>query len=315
MTAALHISDPHFGTQQGPVTDALRELIALRTPEVVLLGGDITQRARRAQFRDARRYMDSLGIPFIAVPGNHDIPLYNVFARVLSPYGNYRRYFGADREPCYDSDTLLVVGLDSTRRYRHKHGEISARQVERVAERLRRARPGQLRVVMLHHPLVAAVESDRSNLARGRERAMAAWVEAGVDILLGGHIHLPYVTAVVPGQARPARTEVPRGQAPQAWAVQAGTAVSHRVRGGVPNSVNVLVWQPAGDGPRLCRVERWDFQAERGRFEPAAEHELMLGAGLAEGAAAAPGQASATAAERRANATAPIPDAPQDPPA
>ena len=264
MTRALHISDPHFGTQQQPVLDALRALVAHHDPEVVLLGGDITQRARGWQFKAARRFMDSLGKPFVAVPGNHDIPLYNLVARLFDPYGNYRRSFGANREPVYESESLLVIGVDTTRRYRHKHGELSARQVDRVARRLREARSKQLRVVMLHHPLVAAVESDQTNLARGREAAMRAWVDAGADILLGGHIHLPYV---MPLPAWLSGTGT--------WAVQAGTAVSHRVRGGVPNSVNVLDWRPDLPG-RICRLERWDFLAAAGEFVPAAQHELVL---------------------------------------
>ncbi|MEI2417191.1 metallophosphoesterase [Orrella sp. JC864] len=277
MTAALHISDPHFGTQQEPVLAALRELVAWRQPEVVLLGGDITQRARAPQFLAARRYMDSLGRPFLAVPGNHDIPLFNLFARLFDPYGNYRRAFGADREPVYESEGLLVIGVDSTRRYRHKHGEISPAQVRRVAHRLRQAGPAQLRVVLLHHPLVAAVAQDRPNLARGREAAVAEWTRAGADILLGGHIHLPYVTPLAP--STPAVTPPGQGGArgALAWAVQAGTALSHRVRGGVPNSVNVLDWRWRAGQARVCRVERWDFLAASGRFEPAAEHELALG--------------------------------------
>lgn len=278
MTRALHISDPHFGTQQEPVLAALRELTVRHDPEVILLGGDITQRARGWQFRAARQFMDSLAKPFVAVPGNHDIPLFNVLARLVDPYGGYRRAFGGELEPVYDSEHFLVIGVDSTRRYRHKHGELSPRQVERVAGRLRGARPGQLRVVMMHHPLVAAVESDQNNLARGRIAAMRAWVEAGADVLLGGHIHLPYITPL-PEWLSGSGT----------WAVQAGTAVSERVRGGVPNSVNILDWRPGLAHGRVCRVERWDFLAATGQFVPAAEHELALGAepGGTQAAAAA----------------------------
>lgn len=265
MTSVLHLSDPHFGTEQPAVVDALVGLVRACQPELVLLGGDITQRARSAQFAAARRFVDRLAVPTLVVPGNHDIPLFNIVARLLDPYGNYRRAFGPDREPVYSSDTLLAIGVDSTRPQRHKNGYVSSRQIERVARLLDGARPGQLRIVLMHHPLVAAVESDQVNLAGGRENAMRVWSQAGADLLLGGHIHLPYV-APLPARINQQGT----------WAVQAGTAVSHRIRGGVPNSVNIIDWAPERTRASVCRVQRWDYLVSANSFVPAAEHELAL---------------------------------------
>ncbi len=198
MTRILHLSDTHFGTERKPVVEAVLDLARSLAPDLVVLSGDITQRARRGQFAAARKFIERLSLPVLAVPGNHDIPLFNVLARALNPYGNYKRALGAVLEPVFESDGLLAIGLNTTRPRRHKDGEISGGQIARVAQRLRQARPGQLRVVVAHHPVRAKVESDLSNLLIGRERALQAWGEAGVDLVLGGHIHLPYVLPLRP---------------------------------------------------------------------------------------------------------------------
>jgi len=255
MTRILQFSDTHFGTERKPVVEAALDLARSLKPDLVVLSGDITQRARRAQFAAARRFIERLSLPVLAVPGNHDIPLYNVFARALNPYGNYRRALGAVLEPVFETPGLLAVGINTTRPRRHKDGEISDAQLARVAQRLRQARPGQLRVVVAHHPVRAKVESDLSNLLNGRERALAAWAQAGIDLVLGGHIHLPYVLPLSSANG------------PAGWIVQAGTACSRRVRGSVPNSVNVITHEGEG-GQQLCHVERWDYAEATHVFAP-----------------------------------------------
>ncbi|ALM82932.1 metallophosphoesterase [Bordetella sp. N] len=266
MTRVLHISDTHFGTEQAPVVQALLTLARELRPDLVVLSGDITQRARARQFAAARQFVSELGFPVLAIPGNHDIPLFNIAARLFNPYGGYKRAMGVTLEPVFSSDALLVIGLNTTRPGRHKNGEVSQRQVERVCARLRQARPGQLRMVVVHQPVRAIVDTDVSNLLIGRELAVPAWVAAGADLVLGGHIHLPYV--------------VPLGAATErrAWVVQAGTALSHRVRGGIPNSVNVLEYPGAGasEGLRSCTVERWDFDEEKGIFSDVDSQILEL---------------------------------------
>src|SRR5688572_18976297 len=119
----LHISDPHFGTEQTPVVDALLRLVHEQPPEQVILSGDITQRARRAQFAAARAFVDRLGAArTLVVPGNHDIPLFNLPARVLAPYAGFVDAFGAELEPVAESARWLVIALNTTRAQRHKHG-------------------------------------------------------------------------------------------------------------------------------------------------------------------------------------------------
>lgn len=257
MSVLLQISDTHFGTEQPVVVDALVALAAQLRPDVVVLSGDITQRARPAQFRAAKAFVDRLGAPVLAIPGNHDIALFNLWARLAHPYARYCAVFGSELEPVHSTADLLVVGVNTTRAWRHKHGEVSSAQIDRVAQLLRAAGPQQLRVVVVHQPVAVTLPSDQTNLLRGRLVATQAWSAAGADLVMGGHIHLPFTLSL---QGLPRRV----------WAVQAGTAVSTRIRPGTTNSVNVLRWretspgdpvQPGAgkDAQACCLIEQWDF--------------------------------------------------------
>ncbi len=272
MTVLLHISDTHFGTEEPPVVEALQRLAREARPDAVILSGDITQRARRAQFEAARRFCDSLEVPrLLALPGNHDIPLYNVAARMFSPYGGYKAFFGPELEPELEFADVLVVGVNTTRPHRHKDGEVSVKQVNRVVHRLRQARREQLRVVVTHQPACVMRDEDLKDRLHGGEVAVQAWSRAGADLVLGGHIHLPYVSDVC---SLVQEAETPRSM----YCVQAGTALSHRVRHGSPNSVNIIRWTPPADGEaRVCRVERWDFDLAKCAFCLTHPHALRLG--------------------------------------
>lgn len=264
MSVMLQISDPHYGTEQAPVVEALACLAQQQRPDLLVLSGDISQRARTAQFSAARAFVDRLGTPALAIPGNHDIPLFDLRARLLHPYAAYRTAFGDELEPVHSSAELLVLGVNTTRWHRHINGEISAAQIERVSSRLLRAESAQLRVVVVHHPVAVARAEDRHNLLRGHAAALRSWAAAGGDLVLSGHIHLPCVLPL-PHLARPM------------WSVQAGTAVSWRTRDGRPNSVNLLHW--GGDAPAgRCLIERWDYAAASTRFIRTVVTEVQPGA-------------------------------------
>lgn len=267
----LQISDPHFGTEVPTAVRALERLAQEQAPDVVVFSGDITQRATRSQFDAARAFADRLGVRGrVMIPGNHDIPLFQLGARLLGPYARYARAFGDDLEPVFESDAWLVIGVNTTRWYRHEDGEVSSTQIERVAERLALAHPGQVRIVVTHQPVLVTRPEDEGNRLHGRDAAVARWSAAGADLVLGGHIHLPFVRAL-----QGAFADCPRAM----WAVQAGTAVSTRLRSGQPNSVN-LVRRAADDGSgastRRCTVERWDCPMGDDRFVQAASHDLVL---------------------------------------
>ena len=258
MTRLLHLSDLHFGTERAPAVDAVQALVREQRPDVLLLTGDITQRARAGQFAAARAFVDRLQVPqVLAIPGNHDLPLFNLAARLGRPYAGFQRAFGAALESTWENEAVLVLALNTTRPWRHVNGVLSTAQIERVADRVARAPATQVRLVLVHQPLAVLRPEDEHDCLRGAEAAIRRWADAGVDAVLGGHIHLPYV---LQAQAQP-----------PLWVVQAGTAVSRRVRAEAGNSVNLL---HAGPGRRL-RVERWDWDATTGRFARAAQHDLQ----------------------------------------
>lgn len=252
--------------QRHPTPQPIRRAVTLtrlQQPDLLVLSGDITQRARPAQFQAARALMDRLDAPFLAIPGNHDIPLFDVWTRLRRSYARHISAFGSDLEPVFSSADLMVVGVNTTRAWRHKHGEVSAQQIDRVAQLLTKAKPEQLRVVVVHQPIAVTRAEDATNRVRGHAAALQRWAEAGADLVMGGHIHLPYVLELH-SLARPM------------WAVQAGTAVSSRVRAGVPNSVNLLRWG-ADSASGCCQIEQWDFPAAKCAFICAVVSEVRPG--------------------------------------
>ncbi|HEY0956323.1 MAG TPA: metallophosphoesterase [Roseateles sp.] len=252
MTRVLQVSDTHFGTQRAVAVAALQQLCGMLRPDLLLVTGDITQRARASEFAAARAFFDALDVPArLIVPGNHDIPLFDLFARTFAPHGRHVRAFGDALEGEFERDDLLLVALNTTRRWRHVQGQVSAAQIARVEARMAAARPGQLRLVAVHQPVAALLDEDVGNLLRGHEQAVLRWAAAGVDAVVGGHIHLPYVLPL-----RQRWPDLPRAM----WAVQAGTALSRRLRGGIDNSVNLIRCGPA------AAVERWDLDTAAGCF-------------------------------------------------
>jgi 3',5'-cyclic AMP phosphodiesterase CpdA len=262
MTVLLQISDAHFGTELPGAVAALQALAQAQRPDVVVWTGDLTQRARPAQFEAARRFADSLRpARQVAMPGNHDIPLYDIATRLLDPYRRYRRCFGAALEPVLDDAGLLLLMVKTTRRWRHKDGEVSPQQVARIAARLRTAAPQQLRVVATHQPLHVQREQDRHNQLHAPRRTLAQWADAGADVVISGHTHHPACYRVAEAH-RPV------------WVVHAGTAISHRQRGDAPNSVNLLRHDVSRPG--LCVIERWDHREGADAFECVSRVEAGL---------------------------------------
>ncbi len=266
MSVLLQISDTHFGTEQPHVVDALLRLKQEIEPEVIVWSGDITQRARRAQFEAAGSFLEQLKpARVLSIPGNHDIPLFNLPARLFFPYAGYMRIFGSDLEPQHESDDLRVLCINTTRRYRHVDGEISPAQIERAARWLMQGAKECVRIVVTHQPVHVIKEKDEKNIVHGHEAAVRRWVQAGADVVMGGHIHLPYVRPL---------DERFAGLPRRAWSVQAGTALSRRVRHGAPNSVNLL--RRISGNPPVCVVERWDYEASLACFSLVETHRLAV---------------------------------------
>ncbi len=225
-----HLSDPHFGTILPGVEEGLLATLADLKPDLVLVTGDITQRARRSQFRLARAFIDKLKpTPVIAVPGNHDIPLFNLPARVFNPYGGFQKTFVDQLEKDFTYGDVLITGLNSTNRWRHVQGDFDLRRLEtRIQQGARRAK---IHIAAFHHPMDCFNPKDEKNLLVKREQTMAVFDRHRVDLMVGGHIHDPYVTLSSVRYPQTRRTMV---------IGVAGTCLSWRTRAGAPNSFNFI---------------------------------------------------------------------------
>ena len=229
VTRILHLSDLHTGTREDPeVETAVSALVEQVAPELIVASGDLTHRGRRAQHERAHAFLSSLGRPVLAVPGNHDIPY--TPARFLRPWAEFERQWETT-EPTHASSTLHVVGLNSVRPYRNQSGALGAPRLHRAVERLACAADGAYRVVVLHHHLIGAPwrAAHKRPVAR-RNHVLQTLIEAGADLILGGHIHQaalserrefevfggdvrPTVVSIAPGlgQPRPNRLGEARG--------------------------------------------------------------------------------------------------------
>jgi 3',5'-cyclic AMP phosphodiesterase CpdA len=236
--ALVHLSDLHFGREDPAVVDALIETVSAVGPSVVVVSGDLTQRARRRQFLRARRFLDALAFPRVVVPGNHDVPLFNLFARALDPLGGYRRYVTTDLAPTFLDPPLLVVGLDTTRPASLKAARVHARDVARICDHIQRFDDDVVKVLVAHHPFDAGSYGELEALTR-----------CGVDVILTGHLH-------VSSTSHTAHRHNLSGRA--AVVVEAGTATSTRLRE-TTNAFNV-VRVDAGS----IVVERHDWTAGSG---------------------------------------------------
>ncbi|MBV9564173.1 MAG: metallophosphoesterase, partial [Bradyrhizobium sp.] len=195
MRRIAHLSDLHFGAQDPLAVEALASALAEHVPDVVVVSGDLTQRARRGQFRAADAFLrriEANGGAVVMVPGNHDIPLYDVARRFLSPLRRYRRYAAAGRRECYFDEEVAIVGLNTARSLTFKNGRLSLAQINGLSDGFTAASPGAIRLLVTHHPLVPlqgkAAERPESELGRA-SLALAAIGEARVRVVLAGHMH------------------------------------------------------------------------------------------------------------------------------
>ena len=250
MRTLVHLSDLHFGRIDPAVLDPLAHAVAAARPDVVVVSGDLTQRARTEQFEAAAAFLARLPHPQIVVPGNHDVPLYDVARRFLAPLARFHRHVHADPFPEYLDDTLAVIGVNTARSLVFKGGRINRAQVAALASRFAALPPGRVRVVVSHHPFEEgphATERDRVGRA---DMARRAFADCRVDLFLSGHLHRTHATAAEP-LAEGGYTGL---------VVHAGTASSTRGRGEA-NAFNVL----RTDGATL-ELATQAFDVRVGRF-------------------------------------------------
>lgn len=250
MRTLLHLSDLHFGRVDDALVEPLVAAAHALAPDLLVVSGDFTQRARRMEYRAARTFLGRMPEPQLVVPGNHDIPLWDVIRRFASPLGRYRHYISRELMPFYQDDEIAVLGINTARSLTRKYGRINQRQVEQARESFAEAGPDVVKVVVTHHPfdLPAGL---RSRLVGRAVMAMQGLAEAGVDLLLAGHLHLHHTGLTAQ------RYQI---EGHSALVVQAGTTISTRGRGEA-NSFNVI----RIDRPEIA-IEHYVWLPEQTRF-------------------------------------------------
>jgi 3',5'-cyclic AMP phosphodiesterase CpdA len=226
-------------------------------PQLVVVSGDLTQRARSQQFKEARTFLDRLPSPQIVVPGNHDVPMHNVYKRFAHPLDKYKRFITDDLAPFYADEEIAVLGLNTARSLTIKDGRINEEQIANIHERLCAFSADVTKIIVTHHPFDLP-EGSNADLVGRASLAMEAIARCGADVLLAGHLHVSHT-----GQSS-ARYKI---AGHSALVVSAGTATSWRVRGET-NSFNVLrIKRP------FINVERLSWETDRAAFVPSStEH-------------------------------------------
>lgn len=246
----LHLSDLHFGTEQPVLCAALRRLSERLQPEAVVVSGDLTQRARVAQFVQARQFLVSLQRPLLVVPGNHDIPLFEFAERLLQPFGRFRQQFGG-LEPTLTTAHFHLVGVNSVSRRQHTRGHFSPWQILEAGARLGQAPAGCVPLLVSHQPFLATEPGDLADVPALMAMAVRHWVQHGARGFLHGHVHQSAV--------RDLNAALSLGQPQPVLDIQAGTALSTRLRRQHPNSVNTI--------DAALQVTRYSYDPQRGEFE------------------------------------------------
>ena len=259
MRLVAHLSDLHFGRVDPAIPPALIAALDAARPDLVVVSGDLTQRARRSEFRDAARFLDLLPHPQLIVPGNHDVPLHNLAARWLTPLTRYRNFIASDLEPFYEDAEIAVLGINTARAGTFKNGRINAGQIARACARFSASPPGAVRIVVTHHPFDFSAAAGKADVVGRAGAAMAAFAGCNVDLILSGHLHGSSAGDSVARYGAARRPVV---------LVQAGTATSTRRRG-EDNSFNYLrieagrvgvdcmSWNSASGGFNLSRADRF----------------------------------------------------------
>jgi 3',5'-cyclic AMP phosphodiesterase CpdA len=245
MRTIAHISDLHFGRLDTPIAEGLVQDLHGREPSLLVASGDFTQRARRGQYAQAAAYLKKLPSPQIRIPGNHDIPMYDVVRRFFFPLHRYRQYITQDLWPSYQDEEMFVLGINTARSFTQKSGWITREQLAVVREKMDAQPKGVTRILVTHHPFIPPPRDPHGDVVRGAGEALRHLEECGVDILLAGHLHLAYHDDIR-SHHQAARRSI--------LSIQAGTATSNRRRG-EPNAYN---WITLGPDLVSVAVRAWN---------------------------------------------------------
>ena len=253
MKTIAHLSDIHFGRVDYALIDPLVDAVHRAEPDLIVVSGDLTQRARSKQFIEARAFLDLLPRPQIVVPGNHDVPLYNIFSRFAQPLDKYKKFITEDLQPFYADDEIAVLGINTARSLTIKGGRISERQIAGIKEKFCVLNEKIVKILVTHHPFDLPAGTDENEIVGRARRAFETLSNCGADVLLSGHLHVSHFGHTAE------RYKIDNYSA---LIIQAGTAASTRERG-EENSFNLI----RVNHPNLT-VERLSWKPERLHFAP-----------------------------------------------
>ena len=226
MTIIAHISDLHFGRERSRLIEGLLDCLHKVQPDAILISGDLTQRAKHDEYRAAGEFLQKLDQPYLVVPGNHDLSATNLFERFRYPWQKWQRAISTHLEPALEAAGYVAVGINTARKRAAlldwSRGRINQNQIDRVLTRLQKRGEQQLGLLVAHHPFWLPEEYLHRGLIGRRDAAMQAF-QGKVDIILSGHVHLPYIKAL-------------HG----VIISHAGTTTSSRLVPGFPNNFNLV---------------------------------------------------------------------------
>ena len=248
----LHLSDLHFGTERPACLTAIQAFCREQQPELVVVSGDLTQRARYREFFHCKQFLDSLNCPYLVVPGNHDIPLYHVWDRIFNPFTRYQLFFG-NMEMTLETEHFYVIGVNSIRRRYHTRGHISLEQIQQIDQILKQAPADKIKIIAAHQPFYTPPDDphgikDCPLLGR---MALEVWSQSGLKALLHGHLHQSAVFDL--------NSLYHLGVGHPVLDIHAGTATSYRLHHALSNSFNVI--------DKQADVRHYQFNLQQARFE------------------------------------------------
>lgn len=270
MRTIAQISDLHFGRHSTAAAEELLASLGAGDPDLVVVSGDFTQRARRAEFVQARHFLDQIPQPKLVVPGNHDMPLYDLLRRFMTPFAKYDRYISpvGSAGEFFRDEEIAVLGLNTARRFTHKSGRISIEQISQIRRTFSDVPGDVFKALATHHPLGFPKGVRPLELAGRSAPALEAVAAAGVHLLMSGHHH----------RALSGDQEIGLGAKGSVLILHAGTAISTRLRGSEGNSYNLIrvagnrlsVSVMARFGERgFCESRVLAFRLQEGRWQPA----------------------------------------------
>lgn len=254
MGELLHISDVHFGPPHLPrLAQGVLDLVDEAPPDAVVLSGDLTQRAKPEQFRQAREFVDAIPVPTVVVPGNHDVPLYRLWERIFAPFHAYKTHFSDELEPVHRTDDLLVVGINTAFNWTLKDGRMSLDRLLEVGEIFDAVPETVFKVVVAHHHLIPPPNFGTQRVLANAFEAIDLFSQVGVDLILSGHLHQAFI-----GNSE---EFYPKGR-PPVVILHSGTTTSSRGRAGEreKNTCNRIRYNATTLEVSHCR---WESARER----------------------------------------------------